>query len=140
MLVLVFTCSLFTHCKSVEFTFLGFLNRKYSMDSRKMQDNTIEKANIDLLKDTKSALSGIVTDTFNNPIIGAEIYITKGNQILYKTKSDSNGKYSIPNLKTDIYILYLIPADPMKYQNTKVEIKPGIYLSPINFKLKNSEL
>jgi len=55
------------------------------------------KTSSNLPADPAIKITGFITDTANNPINEADIYITKGNQMISYAYSDTNGKYSITN-------------------------------------------
>lgn len=97
-LMLIACIIAFMQCKSVEFTFLGLYKKKYSKEIEKSNIVIASKRDFNSHVDTLTTISGVVTDTTNNPINGADICINKGNQIVSFASSDKNGKYSITNL------------------------------------------
>jgi len=94
LLVLVFISVMFTQCKSVELTFLGFIN---------------------IPKKTSLPISGTVYNSIGNPVINIDIYIVKKNTIKYHGITNMYGHYTINNVKSGTYDFYLISSYSEKH-------------------------
>jgi len=107
-LILTFTGLLLTQCKSVEFTVLGFFKKKYSNEIEKPNSVVSNPINSNLPIKASLRIFGVVNDTINNPIKGADMYVFKSDQLVSYTNSDTNGIYSITNF------IQPVPSDIMQ--------------------------
>jgi hypothetical protein len=132
LILITACCMVFTRCRSVDITLLGYFTKKYGDGSshQKAVPNEIEKQPEAL---AGISITGSITSGSNQPVKDADVYMIQGNTILFHTKSDQKGMYLINNIQPSTYTLYLSPPGTDTTLSRELDVRAGTKMPPVNF-------
>jgi hypothetical protein len=115
-ILFAFICIIFTQCKSVEFTFLGYFEKKYHKEIKEDKPLLESEKDIFVLDEERISVTGVITDNKMIEQIGLDIYLIKEKTIKYHTITNEKGVFYFLMPAPDTIDMYILKSPDGNYE------------------------